>query len=472
MDLIKVNETSKKAANSLEEMQQPPSEEVLDYNRYLEGHKETIKRLELEASNKDKELGRLRKELEEMVERAREEKQELEAEWQTKLQLKLSERGKELDEEWSMKMQSAVLELQQELERLEDDKRNHQNTLEQLNISGDQVLPRLLANALTGEDIPSDLLYQLLPKTFSSIDKFAFQSTDGYVFAEVYTGCQDIFQVANDDLRMVDLLYWMKGVSFSSRIHLDASSWLEHHFLKQIRSLQKGETWVLLAHSLLSNLSLSADWPMCCIAMVRLAVLSNQYPMRDTHEWNKFVTGLMDNYKELDDDPLAQACFAYLSLTTSDPRATMARNLPESLSQADFDITTRIPELLSKLANESQDVAQGVSDNSIAIIIARRRHQDVIFAKFTNGWSFSLEPINLSLPQDKHRRYTHWTLKWGERPEQTADVMIGSSMSRYISRHHGALAARATEDLGSELDAELTAMEERLRQPLPVFRGS
>lgn len=354
------------------------------------------------------------------------------------------------------KMESAVSD-----RRLEDDKRHHQNTLGQLNISGHQTLSRVLTNALTGEDIPSGLVYQLLLETFSSIDKFAFQVPDGYVFAEIYTGCQDVFKVANDNLRMVDLLYWMKEVPIPSRIHLGATSWLEHHFLKQIRSLQKGDTWVLLAHSLLSNLILSTDWPMCCIAIVRLAVLSNQYPMRDTHEWNKYVAGLMDSYKELDADPLAQACFAYLALTTSNPRATMERNLPESLSQADFDKTVRIPELVSKLATRNQNVAQETVDHSIAVVFTRRQHQDAIFAKFTDGWSFSVEPIKASCPEDLLRWGTHRTLTWGERPEQTADVATMSSSWQYVNTHHGALVDQTQDNL-------IARMLENVRRPLEL----
>lgn len=202
--------------------------------------------------------------------------------------------------------------------------------------------------------------------------------------------------------------------------------------------------------------------------MVRLAVLSDQCPMHDTDKWNEHVASLMDNYKELDIDPLAQACFAYLSLTTSDPQATMTRNLPASLSQADFDKTVRIPELLSKLDGQSQNVAQQTLDNSIAVVIARREHQDVIFAKFVDGWSFSMEPIDVSIPEDHETRLRYRTLIWGDRPEQTANVTIASSLWRYIVRHHAALMARVRQDHAALTKASLASMLAHVRRPFDL----
>lgn len=205
-------------------MQNLRPKEVLDYEKYLDEHKQMIENLKLEVFDKDKEIRRLQKELDEVAERAREEKQELETEWQTRMQTKLSEREGELKEEWSMKMKSVVLNLQQELERHEDDRQNNQNALNQLDDPWTHTLFSALANTFTGEDIPADLVQLLASKTSSSIDKFAFQPTSGYVFAEIYTGCQHISQLVNDELRWVDFLYRMKRFVMPSMTQTGANT--------------------------------------------------------------------------------------------------------------------------------------------------------------------------------------------------------------------------------------------------------
>jgi hypothetical protein len=298
----------------------------------------------------------------------------------------------------------------------------------------------VLASTVTGQEIPSELLRPILPHPFSSIQHFSLRATRSYVFAEIYTGLDytgldtDVSQITGDDLQMADLLRWTNGISLPTGIPTDTLGqivWLEKNLLHDIETHQKRDSWVLLAFSLLSNMVTSNSWPACCIAAVRLAVLSRQYPLYDTAEWDGFVAGLMNQYIQLVIDPLGQACLAYLCLTTSDPQATMTRNLPGALSGIEFDASVRIPELVSRL--DSRDVASAQDNGSLNVVIVRRQHRDVVFSRIrnTNDWSFSVHPVELSTPADAIRRLT-----WGPRPEQSVDVNGRSSLWRYFCTHY------------------------------------
>ncbi|KAH0287542.1 hypothetical protein M436DRAFT_86137 [Aureobasidium namibiae CBS 147.97] len=202
-----------------------------------------------------------------------------------------------------------------------------------------------------------------------------------------------------DDLQMVELLCWLKNVSIPSNIPADALSqivWLEANLLEKIRRYERRDSWFLLAFGLLSNMVVSNDWPACCIAAVRLAVLAGQYPLRDKAVWDDFVANLMNNFIQLDVDPLGQACLAYLCLTTRDPPAMMAQNLPVALSQAEIDVSMRIPEILAKL--EGEDVAVAHDAGSLSVVFVRRNQQSAVFSRLPNSsdWSFSVLPFELT----------------------------------------------------------------------------
>jgi hypothetical protein len=151
--------------------------------------------------------------------------------------------------------------------------------------------------------------------------------------------------------------------------------------------------------------------------------------MYEMDEWNAHVAGLMNNYIQLNIDPLGRACMAYLCLTTSDPPASMAQNLPETLSQATFDAEVRIPELVSLL--RGRDVASAHRNGQLSVVIVRRDAGEVVFSRSPIGWDLSMLPLDATVSEEGLMKIT-----WGPEEEQSIEVDGSSDIWRYINRHH------------------------------------
>jgi hypothetical protein len=289
-----------------------------------------------------------------------------------------------------------------------------------------------------------------------------------YVFADIYTGLDaDASDPTEEDLEMVDLIRWTYGLPVTTSIPTDRLSqmvWLQNNLIEENMVFRKHDSWVSLMYRLLFKMVVSNSWPACCIAVVCLAILRKKYPMHKQHEWDCFVADLMNQYDQLDVDPLGQACLARLCLSTSNPPKIMAQNLPEIISQATFDAEVRIPELVELSGNESQDVASEYINDSLRVVIVRCEHQEVIFANFVFGWSLSVQPIEARAPDAEIRR-----LIWGTRPEQSMDVERQSRMWRYINSHHDRLIAQVTQELRQRILTEIASMVERANRPLRLL---
>jgi hypothetical protein len=258
----------------------------------------------------------------------------------------------------------------------------------------------------------------------------------GNVFAEVYTGLEtDASHPSRETLRMADLLRWTYGLPVTTNIPTDPLGqmvWLEKNIFEETRVFRKRDSWVLFTFRFLIKMD---DWPACCVAVVRLALLRKKHPIYNQHEWDSFVAGLMDQYHQLDIDPLGQACFAYLCLTTSNPPVRMARNLPECLSRATFGAGVRIPELVLLLETESQDVASAHIGGSLTVVIVRREHQEAIFSKFASSWSF-------------------------------LHVEGLSRLWCYVNIHHNTLIAQVKQGICQRIQSKLAGVFERLGRPM------
>jgi hypothetical protein len=381
-----------------------------------------------------------------------------------RIQERLAEQEQKLDGEWIERMKFKTRQLLQERDDLTQDARQHAIDMQQSNTAWSESLTTVLTSTVTGEDIPSNFLRSVLPHPFSSMRNFSWKPLTPYVFAEVYTGLGEDGRLPEKDMWMADLLCWTIGTSLPNSIPVDALSqivWLETDLLEKIRTLEKRDSWVLLAYRLLFKMVVSNDWPACCIAAVRLAVLARQYPMYNPNEWDDLVAGLLNQYIQLDIDPLGQACLAYLCLTTSNPRTKMAQKLPETLSQAAFDAKARIPELVSLLENDSPDIATECVNGSLSVVVVRCQLREVIFPRFAAGWSFSIQPLEGSSPAACITRLT-----WGSRPEQSIDLESQSRLWQHITNHHKTLLAQIKQEIRQRIDARVEAMRERVNQPL------
>ncbi|CAD0105750.1 unnamed protein product [Aureobasidium uvarum] len=290
---------------------------------------------------------------------------------------------------------------------------------------------------MTGDDISSDLLQLILPAPFSSMQGFTTAVVDAYVFAESYTGLSsDVSQVKRDDLQMIELLRWIKGISLPKDIPQDELSqvvWLEIHILERIRTREKEGAWVLLGFIMLSKKVVSGQWPACCIAAVRLAVLSHQYAMYERQDWDAHVAGLINQYPRLDVDPLGQACLAYLALTTSNPTETMSQNLSPALVQATFDHSIRIPGLVALLEPVSRNVALEYVGDVLQVVIVRRGDDEVVFSRPPDnvGWDLSKQRLGVTLTSGERE------LVWGPSPWQSVALRPTSHLLPYLERHEG-----------------------------------
>lgn len=202
--------------------------------------------------------------------------------FEIRIQERLAEQEQKLEGEWVERMKFKTRQLQQERDDLAQDIRQRAIDMQQSNTAWSESLTAVLASTVTGEDIPSNFLHLVLPHLFPSMRNFSWKPVTPFVFAEVYTGLgEDGFQ-PREDLKMADFLCWTIGTSLRNSIPVDALCqivWLETNLLEKIRNLEKRDSWVSLAFRLLFKMVVSNDWPACCIAAVRLAVLARQYPM-------------------------------------------------------------------------------------------------------------------------------------------------------------------------------------------------
>lgn len=340
-----------------------------------------------------------------------------------------------MNETWEEQIEENTNQLQKERDEFEQKAQQEATKVNEANIAWSKALTAVMTTSITNEDIPLDLLKLIIPTPFSSMSDFSIAVVERYSFADSYTGLgHDVSQAPRDDLQMVELLRWSMVDQAPHGIQnqtLDQVVWLEIHLLEEIRVHKRGDAWVLLAFNLLWKMVLSSHWPACCMAAVRLAKLGSQFPMYDKTVWDNFVADLINRYKQLDVDPLGQACLAYLSLTTSNPASTMQQNLPAALAGASFDKKVRIPDLVKLL--DSQDVASE-TEGTIEIVMVRRGHQEVVFSRLQNDtkWDLSVQPISFSSPDAKVRRLT-----WGPGQSQSVNLAPRSLLWRYLNRHHG-----------------------------------
>lgn len=166
----------------------------------------------------------------------------------------------------------------------------------------------------------------------------------------------------------------------------------------------------------------------------------------------------MKKYDQLDSDPLGRICLAYLCLTTSNPQALMPRNLPSAFSQAGFNTSVRIPELLATLG--SPDVALADRNGILAVVIVRRQHEDAVFSRIQNStrWNFSTQPLEVVAAPN-----ATYEITWGPGPEHSIVVDRVSDVWSYINRHHSDTLIAQTK-MGHAKRIE--AMLEKLRQPI------
>lgn len=460
-------QAAKEARERIEEMHDKfvqssgdTTNQILEYQKASKRDEQRIQDLEKRIGKRDDDLAKLRRELQAKDADVKQQLEEREEEYETKLGEKLNEQ----ERQYTAQMEAKTDELQQECEQLKALELRGANERSELEAKWTKTLSRVLANSFTGEDIPSDQLYLVLSDPFTSMDNFSPSAVVTYAFVETYTGLvEDVSQVFKDDLRMVELLCWIKGVSLPSDIPhnaIDRIVWLEKHLLKDISELNKREGWVLLAFSLLSHMVVTNSWPACCIAAVRLAVLSTQYTLREKQVWDGIVADLMNRYSQLDVDPLGQACLAYLCLTTSDPPAMMAQNLPTALSQGGFDSTVRIPELVARLEG-NRDVTSARRSGALAVVIVRRQEQEVVFSTSSAGWNLSLQPLKISPAADDMNKVI-----WGPEPEQSIAVARYSEMWSYINRHYkDTLISQTNESTWKNINALIAKYGRRESRP-------
>jgi hypothetical protein len=426
-ELDSVRQAKERVDSALNDLNASTAEAVqnfTDYRNSFQTGEKRIDELEQTVAAKEEAYSSLEKQLEQVTLQAGQERERLDTEWREKLR----ESEETLEKTWSEKLETTV---QRECDSLRAESTQTATAVQEVENKWSQTLSRVLANIITKEDIPSDLLHLVLSAPFTAIDKFHPEAVENYVFVETYTGLHsDVSQVFKDDLLMVELLCWIRDAPFPSSIPtnaLDRIVWLEKHLLEDLRVYSKRDGWILLAFSVLSKMVLSNSWPACCIAAVRLTVLSRQYPMYDMAEWDTYVAGLMNQYNQLNVDPLGQACLAYLCLTTSDPPACMAQNLPETLSQASFNAT--IPELVLLL--RGRDVASADRNGLLSVVIVRRNDQEVVFSRSSTGWNLSMLPLEATVSAQGDKK-----IKWGPEPEQSIEVEGSSEIWLYVARHH------------------------------------
>jgi len=349
-----------------------------------------------------------------------------------------------LQTELNEKQEKWEQELQNRTSTIEQESHEHRQRADELAVqlgksweNWSNALIAVLAADLTGDDLNPELLHPMLTPALSKINDFTPRESPEYWFAESYINPGPSPEVTPEDVTTVDLLRWSKNISTPLGLtnnDLDQLIWLESHLLNSIRKREKQGSPVFLSFQLLINKIKSEDWLTRCISCVRLAVLGNQYVMTDAETWSSLVGGLRDNHPQLVIDPLAQACFAYLALTTSHPSDHIRPIEPElvdAFEGALFSKTTPIPDIL-KLFQDNGVVSETVGD--IELVMARFQHMDAVFSKNRSRrqWQCSLQPIKVEVLDVRLK------LTWGPGSEHTVTFPYkGSTLYAYLHRHHG-----------------------------------
>ncbi|KAG9962562.1 hypothetical protein KCU61_g4619, partial [Aureobasidium melanogenum] len=321
----------------------------------------------------------------------------------------LYEEKQELEADWASKLYP----IEDELDYARYQAEERRLKIEQVKQKCATTLTAILTSGVTGEDIPSALLEPTLK--FPSIHKCSPRPIFSYKFADRYIGLRNDFEkIDKQDISMVELLRWNKGGSAPTGLTSDELNqvvWMESHLLEDIRTRKKKNTWVVLAFELLFRLARSSsNWLARCMTYVRLAELSHQYVMYDRSSWSRLINELAVRSPQLNDDPLTQVCFAHLALSTDDPAFHMNPFLARALNAGPFSVMTPIPEMLGLLKAEVDAIEEpappmvGMLQENIVsmtargrdVVMARFEYQEVAFSRLPgqHRWTCSVEPVS------------------------------------------------------------------------------
>ncbi|KAG9854389.1 hypothetical protein KCU98_g3129, partial [Aureobasidium melanogenum] len=309
-------------------------------------------------------------------------------------------------------------------------------------------------------DINNSVLSTILAPNISSIDKFAFKEQPKYCFAESYFArssfIQDFFgrlfnmRQSHEDhgsydefdrmvpteqrkLFLLDLIPPGKGRMFPCVGHeLDLMIYLERSLLQDTRSRQTSDTAVLFAFDYLICVTKSFyDEFVHSMACVHLAVLGMQYVMRDRAEWFCLVREIITN-EDVTNEPVINACHAYLALSTRDPKALMKPELAEAFELGRFSALTPIANIVS-LTNG----ATSATVNGIDIVVAQSYEWEVVFWKDTSAqaWSCSIGYMDVKMIDGGLCE-----VKWGPDPDHQIVCKISdisdSDLGYYLRGWH------------------------------------
>ncbi|KAH0345929.1 hypothetical protein KCU81_g3998, partial [Aureobasidium melanogenum] len=273
-------------------------------------------------------------------------------------------------------------------------------------------------------NIDNSVLIKILPPAISSIDKFTFKQQPQYCFAQSYVAksyltndylersfykrhdredlaSYDRFdepvQLRRRELFLLDLISEDVGAfPFPTGIghELDLMIYLERSLLQDIRLRQASDTAVLFAFDYLIRMTrilyLEFVHSMACI---HLAVLGMQYVMHDRAEWYRLVREVVTN-ENITDEPVINACHAYLALSTHDPKSLMKPELAKAFELGRFSASTPIAIIVS-LTNG----ATSATVNGIDIVVAQSYEWEVVFWKGTGAqaWSCSIGRMEVKM---------------------------------------------------------------------------
>ncbi|KAH0272757.1 hypothetical protein KCU91_g6451, partial [Aureobasidium melanogenum] len=271
-------------------------------------------------------------------------------------------------------------------------------------------------------NIDNSVLNKILPPAISSIDKFTFKQQPQYCLAQSYLAksyltndyLERSFYKRHDrenlasydcfdepvplrqrklflqDLISEDVAAISPGVGHE----LDLMIYFERNLLQATRSRQISDTAVLFAFNYLIRMTkfLYIEF-VHSMACVHLAVLGMQYVMHDRAEWYRLVREVVTN-EDVTDEPVINACHAYLALSTHDPKSLMKPELAKAFELGRFSASTPIAIIVS-LTNG----ATSATVNGIDIVVAQSYEWEVVFWKGTGAqaWSCSIGRMKVKM---------------------------------------------------------------------------
>lgn len=286
-------------------------------------------------------------------------------------------------------------------------------------------------------NIDNSVLIKILPPAISSIDKFTFKQQPQYCFAQSYVAKSyltndylersfykrhDREDLASYDrfdepvplrqrkLFLQDLISEdVRAISPGVGHELDLMIYFERNLLQATRSRQTSDTAVLFAFNYLIRMTkfLYIEF-VHSMACVHLAVLGMQYVMHDRAEWYRLVREVVTN-EDVTDEPVINACHAYLALSTHDPKSLMEPELAKAFELGRFSASTPIAIIVS-LTNG----ATSATVNGIDIVVAQSYQWEVVFWKGTSAqaWSCSIGRMEVKMIDGELCE-----VKWGPDPE-------------------------------------------------------